>query len=460
MDSTIQQLAEYTSGLTFEKLPADVVQTATVRITDAIGCGIGGFDADTVAIARRLATLVTPAAGLDRSPFAAPARAIGQSQRTTSIEAAALVNAWMIRYLDFNDTYPGGHPSDVLGPLIALADQIGASGKKLVTALVAAYDIFIRQAGAAQLREKGWDQGFGIGLGAAAGASILLDLDLERTANAIALTAVANVPMRATRAGNLSMWKGGTTGYHARNAMFLALLAAEGMTGPEAPIDGRHGLKDLVTGPFALKPFTDDPDSFITHQAWLKYWPVENHLQAAVWAGIELREKVPNEADLESVDISSYWAAWHETASEPAKWEPETRETADHSMPYILARAYRAGVIDLQAFERESYTDPATRALMRKITAHTDDDIETRFPEAVVMRVQARSRDGAVHDIEIVNPRGHQDNPVTDDEAAEKFVRLLEPKYGSQRTKVVLDAWRNIQSFDNVADAHDLLNLD
>ena len=112
---------------------------------------------------------------------------------------------------------------------------------------MAGYDIFIRFALSAQLRERGWDQGFGIGLATTAGASILLRLDAEQTRHALAISAVSNVPLRATRAGELSLWKGAATSYTAQAALFGTLLAAEGMTGPEAPIDGRHGLKELVT---------------------------------------------------------------------------------------------------------------------------------------------------------------------------------------------------------------------
>ena len=156
----------------------------------------------------------------------------------------------MIRYLDFNDTYPGGHPSDALGPVIALADTLGSAGADLIAAVAVGYDIFIKLAMTAKLRERGWDQGFGVGLATTAAASMLLGLDQERTRHALSISAVSNVPLRATRAGQLSLWKGVATSYAAANALFGTLLAAKGMTGPEAPITGRHGLQELVSGEF------------------------------------------------------------------------------------------------------------------------------------------------------------------------------------------------------------------
>ncbi len=449
MDTVISQLADYTSELTFEQLPDDVVQAATQRLIDSIGCAIGAWDCEAAEIGRRLAPTVSD--GLR-------ARPLGAGERSTTVEAAGFINSAMIRYLDFNDTFPGGHPSDALGPVIALADALGSSGARLITALVAGYDIFIAQAKAAKLRERGWDQGFGIGLATAAGASILLGLDEKRTWHALSISAVSNVPMRATRAGELSLWKGAATSYAARNALFGTLLAAEGMTGPEAPIDGRHGLKELVTGEFDLPPFTPGESGFMTRQARIKYWPVEYHLQAAVWAGIELG-KVVRPEELESVEIATYWSAWHETGSEPAKWDPRTRETADHSMPYVFTTALTTGALELSAFEPESYLNPAQRELMAKVSVKVDDELEKIFPERIVMRARARTTDGRVHDVEIVNPLGHEGNPVNDDQLSRKFRRLVEPVYGSARATQALSAWQKIAAAETVTPALDSLVL-
>src|SRR5207249_10774802 len=120
--------------------------------------------------------------------------------------------------------------------------------------LVIAYELFLRLSVATGLRYKGWDQGFAVGIGAAAGVGHLLNLPRERLAEAIAIITVANVPMRNTRAGELSLWKGAATAFATRNGVFAALLAGEGMTGPDCPFEGKHGLWDLITGPFEFEP--------------------------------------------------------------------------------------------------------------------------------------------------------------------------------------------------------------
>lgn len=453
MDRVIAQLTEFCTAIDFDALPANVVDAAVERLVDTVGCAIGGLDCEAVRIGRQVSPKATP------TGTALVGRALGDVDVALTLEEAGFLNSAMIRYLDFNDTFPGGHPSDALGPVIALADALGSPGERLVTALVAGYELFIRFCVAAELREKGWDQGFGIALATAAGASILLDLDQERTSHALSIAAVANVPLRATRAGELSLWKGTATSYAAAGALWTTLLAGAGMSGPTAPVDGRHGLKELVTGEFELPPFRLAEDDFLIRQARIKYWPVEYHLQAAVWCGIELGKKLA-ESEVEAVEIETYWSAWHETGSEPAKWDPRTRETADHSMPYVFARAFQAGVLDLTAFEESQYLDPRVRDFMSKVSVRVEGDLQGEFPHVIRMRATARSTSQESFHVEVVNPRGHEENPVTPEEVGQKFLRLAVPVYGEQRAVSVLAGWRNAAKAASVRDLVDLLVLD
>jgi 2-methylcitrate dehydratase len=443
LDPILNSLAEFATSLQYADLPPNAVHAARERMLDAIGCALGAYDCDTAQVGRSLAG---PAARRDVA-----GRILGSNDQVAA-DAAAFVNSCMIRNLDFNDTYPGGHPSDALGAHFAIAPQIGASGQRLIAAAVVAYEIFIRIQMKGQLREKGWDQGFGISVGAAAGLCNLMELDREVAKHAIAITAVANTPMRATRAGQLSMWKGAATAYAVRNAVFGVQLAAAGMSGPEAPFTGRHGLTDLITGPIELPPFGRSPEDFFIPRAKIKYWPVVYNMQALVWCAIELRKKVAID-DIESIDVETYWSAWHESGSEPAKWDPTTRETADHSLPYILAWTLRHGLIDHDAFVRESYTDPSIRPLMNRVTVRVDDDFEKDFPRVVQMRMTAKDRAGRAHQVYVRNPLGHEDNPVSADDLAEKFHRLVAPRLGDRRTAAALQIWQRIDQLPDVAEA-------
>ena len=447
LDPILDGFASFASTLSYGDLPPSAVTASKERLLDSMGCALGAYDCDTAEVGRKLAG---PAA---RDELAG--RMLGSSELAAA-DAAAFVNSCMIRNLDFNDTYPGGHPSDSLGGLFAVAPQIGASGKQLITATVVAYEIFIRLQMKAQLRERGWDQGFGISVGAAAGLANLMGLSREVAQHAIAITAVANMPMRASRAGQLSMWKGAATAYAVRNAVFGVQLAAAGMTGPEAPFTGRHGLTELISGPIELPPFGTAADAFFIPRAKIKYWPVVYNMQALVWAAIELRKQVAVE-DIASVDVETYWSAWHESGSEPAKWDPRTRETADHSLPYILAWTLRHGIIDQRAFLPESYLDPSVRPFMDRVTVRINDEFEKDFPRIVRMRVTATDRAGTSHQVYIVNPLGHEDNPVSAAELAAKVMRLCEPRLGEARAASALKQWQNIDALTDVKPAFDAI---
>jgi 2-methylcitrate dehydratase len=297
----------------------------------------------------------------------------------------------------------------------------------------------------AKLRERGWDQGFGIGVGTAAGLANLMGLEREAARHAIAITAVANVPMRNTRAGQLSMGKGVATAYAVRNAVFGVQLASRGMSGPEAPFTGRHGLADLISGPIELPPFSTSAEQYYVTRGKIKYWPVAHAMQSAIWAGIELRRKVSTD-QLASIDVQTSWHAWHESGSEPAKWDPQTKETADHSLPYILAWTLLHGDFTERAFRPESYRDPSIRPLMKMITVRVDERIEKDMPRVVRMRVNAVDRSGTAYEVESVNPPGHEDNPLSASDLAAKFTRLCEPRLGARRTAAALEQWQNIET--------------
>lgn len=450
MDPILNSFAEFASTLSYRDLPASAVKASKERLLDSIGCALGAYDCDTAEVGRKLA-------GSPASEEVA-GRVLG-SNDVTAADAAAFVNSCMIRNLDFNDTYPGGHPSDSLGALFAVAPQIGVSGERLITATVVAYEVFIRIQKKAQLRERGWDQGFGISVGAAAGLANLIGLNRDVARHAIAITAVANMPMRASRAGQLSMWKGAATAYAVRNAVFGGQLAAAGMTGPEAPFTGRHGLTDLITGPIELPPFGTTADDFFIPRAKIKYWPVVYNMQALVWAAIELRKQVSID-EIASVDVETYWSAWHESGSEPAKWDPRTRETADHSLPYILAWTLRHGLIDERAFKPESYLDTSIRPFMNRVTVRINDDFEKDFPGIVHMRVTATDRSGKSYQAYIVNPLGHEDNPVSANDLADKFMRLCEPRLGAARAASALKIWQNIEALADVQPAFEAIAVE
>lgn len=447
MDNLTQRLATFAASLAYEQIPQAILHHARRSLIDAIGCAFGGLDCEAARIGRRIAEGAVPSCH---------AGAVIGSNVPAPAEEAAFLNTVMIRYLDFNDAWHAGHPSDMLGALLALAGSSGADGRRLLTAMVVAYEVAFQMIPPTKMRERGWDQGYVIGIAATCGLGNLLGLPVERLAHAVSITSVANVPMRNTRAGKLSLWKGAATAFAIRNAVFATLLAADGMTGPDAPFEGRHGLWEQITGPFELDKFGVDGGEWKFPWIRLKYWPVEYNAQAGVWAALRLREEI-GAADIAGIDIATYWSAWHEIGSEPEKWDPSTRETADHSLPFIFARALVDGTITLASFDEAAYRDPSLRPLMAKVTVREDAAIEALYPAQIVMRVEAFATDGRRRSIEIANPRGDNTNPMDDDEVAAKFRSLAEPALGVDGAARAFAAWNTIDSGTGLKEAMALL---
>lgn len=447
MDSITAEIAGYASSLQFQDLDEATTFAATRRLVDAIGCAVGARDCEPARIGRRLAAGETP------GTYSGRTLCFGDR---FGAEAATFVNTAMIRNFDFNDRYPGGHPSDCLGALLALAGATRVDGRRFLTSMTAMYEVFARLSDSARLSRRGWDQGNAIGIATAAGICNLLGQSEAVTGHAVGIAAASIVPLRVTRSGELTPWKNAATAFAARNGLFAALLAVEGMEGPGNAFAGRDGLFEKITGAFELAPFPSAGGAPLTPRVQLKYWPVETNAQPVIWAALDLRTKVAA-ADIREIEVLTSKFTWFEIGSEPEKWNPQTRETADHSLPYIFARALVDGPITVASFDDKAVLDPALRPLMGRIKVTVDAAIEALLPR-VVLRVRATTNDGTSHFVEVDNPLGHPDNPMQDADIAEKFLTLGTPIIGRARSAAAFDAWLRVSEADDIGGLMGLLD--
>jgi 2-methylcitrate dehydratase len=445
MDTITTQIAEYASALAFKDLDTATVEAATQRLIDALGCALGAHDCEPAQIGRRIAQ--GQAAGRY------PGHVICHGGEAP-LEIASFINTAMIRNLDFNDRYPGGHPSDCLGALLAFAGATAVDGRRFLAAMTVAYEIFARLADAAKLSRRGWDQGFGIALSTTAGLCNLLRLSCDATAHAIGIAATSSLPLRVTRSGELTPWKNAATAYAVRNGVFAALLAREGMVGPGNAFEGRNGLFENVTGPFELPAFPNKGGEPLTPKVQIKYWPVETNGQPVIFAALKLRELI-DPRDLKEIEVFTSKFTWFEIGSEPEKWDPRTRETADHSLPYILARTLIDGTLNVASFREEAVLDPSLRPLMATVKVTVDDAIEAMLPD-MALRIVATTHGGARHVVEVGNPLGHPNNPMRDEHVGEKFTALARPVIGEARSAEALARWWQMR---NAGDMRPLIAL-
>jgi 2-methylcitrate dehydratase len=381
---------------------------------DSFACAIAAIDSPTAVVARELAAEAGGSFG---------ATAIGSPGRTT-VELAAFVNTILVRYLDFNDMYftargGGGHPSDLIATALAVGEGEQSSGLEVVEAVALGYEINGALAGSVWLRERGWDQGLNVVAAASMMAGRLMHLDPERLGHALALAVTPNVPVRQTRIGHLSMWKGAATAGAVRNGIFAARLASKGMTGPPKPYEGASGIWDQVTGPFELQLPVSAYESVI-EDIHTKIRPAEYNAQGPLDLILDVRDSLSLDA-IEDIELETYHLAFHEIGSDAAKWDPRTRETADHSLPYLMAVALVDGRIDRESCAPERVLDPSLRPLMAKIRIVDNPEFTERFPAQITSRLTVTLHGGAVVIRETAYPRGHRRNDVSDDELSTKF---------------------------------------
>ena len=438
------RLAEYACQLRFEDLPAPVVHEAKRRFIDSFGTAVGAMDADAYAIAKRCAVRVQSQSG---------AGILGGGR--SSAEWATFVNGLLIRYLDYNDTYLSlepAHPSDNLAAVLGVGESTGANGQALITAAVLAYEIQCRLCDAASLRQHGWDHVTYGAISSAVAACKLLGLDATKTTHAIGMAGVANVALRQTRAGELSMWKGCAFANAARNGVFAALLAAEGLTGPAPIFEGELGIMKLLTGPFTVPVLGGRGTPFMISQTYIKFWPAEYHSQSAIEAALQLRPEVNDIRNVAAIDIHTFDAAVDIIGKDPEKWRPRTRETADHSLPYCAAVALADGDVTRAQFDPQRFTDPALLDLVARTKVHRDPLLSKRYPQGIPSRLTVTLRNGRQLVREVEFPRGHARNPMTDAEVEKKFRTLVEPRYGKERADPVLAACWELEKANNAGE--------
>jgi len=452
--------AEYSSASTWDRLAPDVIHEVKRRILDSIGVATAAFDEDSPSAARRYAR-----AHVDRR-----GATIWGTGLRAGAEAAGFANGVAVRYLDFNDTYLSLeplHPSDAIPALFALAEARDRPPRELIAAIAVAYEIPVTLCDVASLRRHGWDHVNYLAIGTAAGAGRLLELAPERIEQAISIAIVPHASMRQTRAGELSMWKGAAAANSARNAVFAALLAESGFTGPNEPFEGEMAFCRQLLGdegwphaPIERIDVKASPARIL--DTYIKFWPVEYHAQSAVDAALQLRNDLAGEpARIADVRIDTFQASYDIIAKDPEKWDPRTRETADHSIQYIVCAALQDGDVTMDTFELDRIRRPDTLALLRdRVTVESDPDLTEGYPEGIPNRITVTTTDGSTLVREVRYPRGHARNPMTDDEVAEKYRANVARRWSDERASNVGDLIWNLDEADSLSPLSDELAME
>jgi 2-methylcitrate dehydratase len=439
-----ERLADYASRFRYEDLDPATIERVKTLVIDTIGCGMGAWDEKPVRICREIALSVD-----------GPATVIG-THRQTAPEMAAFANGAAFRLLDFNDTYVGRfaiHPSDNIAACLAVAEAEHANADELIAAIVIAYEINCRLADSLDISKRGWDPPV-LGLPAVAlAAGRLMKLSLDQLTHAVSLAINDHIPLAQTRVGILSEWKGIAAAEAARNAVFAARLARAGLTGPAPIFEGSSGFFQQVAGPanVDVEAFGRPGVPFRLLKCILKPYPAVIYTQTAIVAGIEVAKEVGSLDRISAIEIATTNRGYQRTGSEPEKWSPKTRETADHSLPYVTARAMFDGNVTNESFAPEKFSDPAVLAFMQKIKVTEDPALTARGGGAVPTRVTAILSDGRRISHEVDHAPGFAERPMNRTDVEGKFRNNVGRRWPEEQTAAVLQALWSLERADNVS---------
>ena len=385
-------------------------------------------------------------------------------RRTSSLlEYAAFTNGGLIRTLDFNDTYLAkepAHPSDNIGALLAVAQVYGLPGKTLLRGIALSYEIQCRLCDANSLRSKGIDHVVYGAFSVAAGAGAMLGVDREILIHALGLAGVCNYATRQTREGEMANWKAAAFANAARNSLFALTAAIEGMTGPNPIFEGVKGMEKVLTGPFELTlPAAGESPEMIL-KTYIKPYPVEYHAQSAVEAAIKLHGQGIKLDDIEQIVIRTHKASYEIIGSQPEKWDPTSKETADHSLPYCTAVALRDGTVDERSFYRSAYRDPKMLEFMKRIKVVEDAGFTAAYGDKFANHLAVTLKNGQVVEAESHYPLGHPKNAMTDQQVEGKFRALAEGLLSEADQQKFIDACWNLDKADDLSTILPVINTE
>lgn len=446
---TIQlRLSAYAARLRYEDLNRETIHAAKVRVIDTLGALIGGFYGEAPRIARKMAMQMSQSGS---------ATVIGTRTRAAP-DVAAFVNGATARYVEMNDVYHwpgsmGGHPSDVLMPIFAVGESACASGQALITSIVLGYEVYLRMSHA--VKTPGFDCANFCCMGSALGAGKLLGLSQPQLAHCLAMAVVPNNALNQARTGHLSMWKAVAAGQSGRAGVFAALLAQAGMEGPHLPFEGKNAwCHHVAQGAFSLDTLGDRETPFKIGDTSIKPRASCATTISSILAAEKAAVHLGNVDEVKKVIVEVYQRAKTGMGTGAHHWHPDSRETADHSIPYVVA----ASLIDKRhtpdSFNDAHLRNPQLRALLSKIEVVANDQFTEeyeRVPVKHATRVSVTLNSGECLVGESGGDKGDLSQAKSDAEIEEKFRGLTEAALGPRQVGTLLATLWGLEEINDVS---------
>ncbi|MBL9002078.1 MAG: MmgE/PrpD family protein [Phycisphaerae bacterium] len=440
-------LAEWATALTFNDLSPGSIQSAKLFWYDSLGCALGGSGQEDAHI------LLDHYKSMGGS---GKCTCFVSGYKTNPVDAAFL-NDHMIRAMDYNDIYWKAdpcHPSDIIAGPLALCEYLGLSGKDLILATVIAYEVEMRlcEFGLPGIREYGWHHATLTAFAAPIAAGRVLGLSVDQMVQAIGISASRTFTPGAVTAGKLTNMKNTVDPWATRMGVESALLAHRGYSGPEHMIDGKEGLYAV----FGHVHYKGQPAKFDTEKligglprsasdhykiidCGMKSFPIEALSHAPLTAMMKcVKENNIAPASVAEIKVEVIARA-ADILGDPHKYRPDSKETADHSLPYCMAVGLMDGMVTPLQFKEERVLDKSLIPVMDKVKVVANDEFEALFPKFQPSRVTITTADGHSYSKRVDVPKGDPRDPMTREDIAVKFNALGKDVVGPARCAQIAD---------------------
>jgi len=449
-------MSRWAADLEFEHLSADAVYQAKRFLIDSLGCALGGYRQHDVRIVLDV---------LKETAGCGPATLIGAGSRMDPV-SAALANALMIRVMDYNDIYwkqDPSHPSDIFPAALACCERAKSGGRELIVGLVLGHEFEMRFCEAAfpGVRERGWHHATLTAFVSPIVAGRALHLRWDQIQHAIGISASRHATLGAVTAGKLTMMKNTVDPMATQSGVFAALLAEKGYTGPEHVVDGKEGLSHVFGPEWKLDLLTDGlGESWRITQCGMKAFPTEALTHTPISAVLDLVK----ENDLQPEQVARIYirslARAADILADASKYDPQSKETADHSLPYVIAAALVHRQVTPLQFTPAAMAHPTLRAQLKKVQVVADPEIEKLFPALQRVIVMIETLDGRKLERQLDYPKGDPRSPLTDAELEDKFNALAEPVLSKEARRKALDAVWDLENAESVSKLLQLFKAD
>jgi len=450
-------MARFALNLKYTDIPAGAVKEAKRFMLDSIGCALAAMKNEDM---QQAFDYIKKLGGEKQ------ARTMGHGH-FTNMPNATLMNSLLIRGMDYNDIYweqDPSHPSDIIPAALSPGEYKGCSGKELLEGILIAYELEMRMCLAAHpgVREVGWHHATLTQFVSPVVAGKMLGLSEEKIVAAIGISGSSHSTFGGVVAGDLTNMKNTADPMAVEAGVRAAMLAETGFSGPVKVFEGKEALFEVISNVEWKSDILTDGlgEKFLITDCEYKAFPTEALTHQPVTATLELMAN--NKIEPENVEkiLIETTARGADILSDPSKYKPKTKETADHSLPYCIAVAVAKGNVLPSDFEAEALKDPLVLETIDKIEVIANEEIDSLFPRVKRAICIITTVDGKEYKKQVDHAKGSKQNPLSDEEVISKFRANASEALSEKRMDELVKATFDLENFSDIGGYIDLLIAD